>query len=168
MRKYYNKFVLIILISSINILNAGTLSEDAIQRGINDTCASYLSQIEASYNISGLNITFAHPEQPSLYPSLHISSKKYNNGNSIFSATLSPNDNFCYISTVVTTSINNQSCNNIAELRVESDPSLQAVNYANNDYIILTPADNSFQTILTNAGDNSCTMTETRMLWPGR
>ncbi len=28
--------------------------------------------------------------------------------------------------------------------------------------------DNTFQTILTSSGDYGCTITETRMMWPGR
>ena len=66
------------------------LAQDAQSRGINETCyTSYLGQIEESYDLNGLNITFAHPENPSeLFPSLHISSQKYNNGTSSFSATL--------------------------------------------------------------------------------
>ena len=168
MNRYLNKFIFLIFFISSHNINAEALSEDAIERGINETCSSYLRQIENVYEISGLNITFAHPEKPSIYPSLHISSKKYNNGSSTFSATLSPDKEYCYISTVVVTLVNNQSCNDIASLRVETDPSLKLSNFADGEYIIITPNDNSFQTILTNTGDNSCSMTETRMLWPGR
>ena len=66
---------------------SSTLAEEAINRGINPTCYNYLSQIETSYQLSGLNITFAHQDNPSSYPSLHISTQKYNNGSSSFSAT---------------------------------------------------------------------------------
>ena len=38
----------------------------------------------------------------------------------------------------------------------------------NGGFIILTPEDNSYQTILAYAGENACTMTEARMMWPGR
>jgi len=143
------------------------LSVDARDRGINETCYSYLSQIEESYNLNGLNITFAHPENPSALPSLHVSSQRYNNGSSTFSATLMPDDDYCYLSTVLITAINNQSCSEIAQLKEKSE-SLQLSSYADGAYIILTPSDNSYQTILTSSGEKNCTMTEARMIWPGR
>ena len=147
---------------------ASTLAEDAKNRGINETCSNYLEQIELSYSLNGLNITFAHPEKPSEFPSLHISSQKYNNGSSSFSATLSPDGEYCYLSTIITTAINNQSCLEISQLKVSNDENLQASNYGNGKFIILTPTDNAYQTILTSSGENSCTITESRMMWPGR
>ena len=54
------------LLLSLNIY-ASSLTDDAIKRGINETCTSYLGQIEKSYNLTGLNITFAHPENPSYF-----------------------------------------------------------------------------------------------------
>mgnify|MGYP003688467727 CR=1 FL=1 len=143
------------------------LSNDAIDRGINETCYSYLSQIEKSYNLNGLNITFAHPENPSTYSSLHVSSQRYNNGTSSFSATLSPDGEYCYLSTILVTTINNQSCSDIAQIKAENE-NLQFTSYADGEFIILTPKDNSYQTILTSADENTCTMTEARMMWPGR
>ena len=110
-----------------NIAISETLAIDAQERGINSTCADYLSQIEESYGLNGLNglnITFAHPSDPSLLPSLHISSKNYNNGSSTFSATLSPDGDYCYLSTVIVTSVNNQSCEDITSLKKEESPSL--------------------------------------------
>jgi len=151
-----------------NIAISETLAIDAQERGINSTCTSYLGQIEESYGLNGLNITFAHPSDPSLLPSLHISTKNYNNGSSTFSATLSPDGDYCYLSTVVVTSANNQSCEEITSLKKEESPSLKETTYADGVYTILTPPDNSYQLILTAAGENSCTMTETRMLWPGK
>jgi hypothetical protein len=151
-----------------NIAISETLVIDAQKRGINSTCISYLGQIEESYGLNGLNITFAHPSDPSLFPSLHISTKNYNNGSSIFSATLSPDGDYCYLSTVIVSSINNQSCKEITSLKKEESPSLNNTTYADGAYTILTPPDNSYQLILTITGENSCTMTETRMLWPGR
>jgi len=56
-----------------HIVIAATLSSEAQERGLNSTCVSYLGQIEESYDLNGLNITFAHPDDPSLYPSLHVS-----------------------------------------------------------------------------------------------
>ena len=151
-----------------NIAISETLAIDAQERGINSTCASYLGQIEESYGLNGLNITFAHPSDPSLLPSLHISTKNYNNGSSTFSATLSPDGDYCYLSTVVVTSVNNQSCEEITSLKKEESPSLKETTYADGVFTILTPPDNSYQLILTVTGENGCTMTETRMLWPGR
>ena len=151
-----------------NIAISETLAIDAQERGINSTCASYLGQIEESYGLNGLNITFAHPSDPSLLPSLHISTKNYNNGSSTFSATLSPDGDYCYLSTVVVTSVNNQSCEEITSLKKEESPSLNDTTYADGVFTILTPPDNSYQLILTVTGENGCTMTETRMLWPGK
>ena len=59
-----------------NIVIADTLSSEAQERGISATCSSYLGQLEESYDLNGLNITFAHPSDPSIYPSLHLSNKK--------------------------------------------------------------------------------------------
>jgi len=147
---------------------ASSLANEAKDRGINETCYTYLGQIENSYKISGLNITFAHPENPSEFPSLHISSQKFNNGSSSFSATLMPDDEYCYLSTVLVTSVNNQSCSEIVQIKSENDQNLKVSIYADGNYTILSPPDGSFQAIFTSLSDNSCTMTETRMMWPGR
>ena len=168
MKKYINKIILIIFLSLSSGAFALSLSEDAIERGVNETCASYLSQIEKSYNLNGLNITFAHPENPALLPSLHISSQKYNNGSSTFSATLTPDEEYCYISTVLVTSVNNQTCSEISQIKLEKNSELQASSYADGDFTIITPKDNTYQIILTTQGETGCTMSETRMLWPGR
>jgi len=168
MKKYINKIILIIFLSLSSGAFALSLSEDAIERGVNKTCASYLSQVEKSYNLNGLNITFAHPENPSLLPSLHISSQKYNNGSSTFSATLTPDEEYCYISTVLVTSVNSQTCKEISQLKLEINPGLQVSSYANGDFTIITPQDNTYQIVLTSQGEAGCAMTETRMLWPGR
>ena len=154
------------LITTIAI--SETLTIDAQERGINSTCASYLGQIEESYGLNGLNITFAHPSDPSLLPSLHISTKNYNNGSSTFSATLSPDGDYCYLSTVIVTSVNNQNCEEITSLKKEESPSLNDTTYADGAFTILTPPDNKYQLILTTSGENGCMMTETRMLWPGK
>ena len=168
MKQYTKKIIgIVFLLLSINIY-ALSLSEDAIERGISETCASYLNQVEKSYNLSGLNITFAHPENPALLPSLHISSQKYNNGSSIFSATLTPDEEYCYISTVLVTSVNNQTCSEISLLKLEINPELLTSSYADGDFTIITPKDNTYQIILTTQGETGCAMTETRMLWPGR
>ena len=168
MKQFNNKFLgIVFLLLSINVY-ASSLYDEATERGINETCSSYLSQIEKSYNLNGLNITFAHPEDPSLLPSLHISSQKYNNGSSTFSANLTPDEEYCYLSSVLVTSINNQTCSEISQLKQEVNPELQMSSYSDGDFTIITPKDNSYQIILTSQGENGCTMTETRMLWPGR
>ena len=153
---------------SANIVIAATLAIDAQERGINSTCSSYLSQLEKSYDLNGLNITFAHPSDPSLYPSLHVSSKKYNNGSSVFSATLSPDGEYCYVSTVNITSVKTQSCSDITTLKVAEDSTLKVSNYSDGDYTIITSEENSYQIILISNGEQSCMMTEARMMWPGR
>ena len=151
-----------------NIVIAATLSSEAQERGINSTCVDYLGQIEESYDLNGLNITFAHTSNPSLYPSLHLSSKKYNNGTSIFSAALSPDGEHCYVSTVHVTQVNTQNCNDITMLKVAEDPTVNVTIYADGDYSIITPENNTYQLILVDNGENSCTLTESRMMWPGR
>ena len=167
--EYYLKLLLITIFTLItNIVIASSLTNEALERGINSTCASYLGQLEETFDLNGLNITFAHLSDPSLYPSLHLSAKKYNNGNSVFSATLSPDGEYCYLSTVVVTSINSQNCNDITMLRIAEDSTLKTTIYAEGDYSIITPEDNSYQIILISNGEQSCTMTESRMMWPGR
>ena len=151
-----------------NIVIAATLASDAQERGINSTCSSYLSQLEESYDLSGLNLTLAYPSDPSLYPSMHVSSKKYNNGSSVFSTTLSPDGEYCYVSTVHVTEVNTQNCNDISSLKVAEDSTLKVTTYADGDYSIITPEDNTYQLILINNGEQSCTMVESRMMWPGR
>ena len=151
-----------------NIVIAASLSSEAQERGISATCSSYLGQLEKSYDLNGLNITFAHLDDPSLYPSLHLSTKKYNNGSSVFSATLSPDGEFCYVSTVHVTQVNTQNCNDITMLKVAEDPTVNVTIYADGDYSIITPENNIYQLILVNNGENSCTLTESRMMWPGR
>jgi len=165
-----NKLKIVLLIALLFSISthAESLFEAAKNRGINETCALYLSQIENTYNLQGLNMTFAHPENPSLFPSLHITSQKYNNGTTTFSATLNPNKDFCYLSTIHITSVNNQSCQEVSKLKVEANPNLQVNNYADGNYTIITPLDRSYQIILTILGEKGCTINETRMIWPGK
>ena len=166
---YLIKLIILTLSGLItNIAISETLAIDAQERGINSTCASYLGQIEESYSLNGLNITFAHLSDPSLLPSLHISTKNYNNGSSTFSATLSPDGDYCYLSTVIVTSVNNQNCEEITSLKKEESPSLNDTTYADGVFTILTPPDNKYQLILTTSGESGCMMTESRMLWPGK
>ena len=167
MRQYFKKIIpTVFLLLSVSVY-ASSLSDDAIERGINETCSSYLNQIEKSYNLNGLNTTFAHPENPGLLPSLHILSQKYNNGSSIFSATLVPDEEYCYLSTVIVTSVNNQTCSEITQLKFEANQELEVSSYADGDFTIITPKDNGYQIILTTISETGCTITETRMLWPG-
>ena len=151
-----------------NIVIAESLSSEAQERGISATCSSYLGQLEESYDLNGLNITFAHPSDPSLYPSLHVSNKKYNNGSSVFSASLSPDGEYCFVSTVNVTEVNTQNCNDISILKVSEDSTVKVTVYADGDYSIITPENNTYQLILINNGEQSCTMVESRMMWPGR
>jgi len=151
-----------------NIVVADTLANEAQARAINSVCSSYIGQLSENYDLNGLNITFAHSNEPSLYPSLHLSSKKYNNGTSIFSATLSPDGEYCYVSTVHVTQVNTQNCNDITMLKVAEDPTVNVTIYADGDYSIITPENSAYQLILVDNGENSCTLTESRMMWPGR
>ena len=167
MDNYFLKSLSLLLLFCSFCTYGSNLSDDAIVRGVNETCSSYLSQIEKSYNLNGLNITFAHPDNPIEYPSLHVSSQKYNNGTSSFSATLIPDGEYCYVATLLVTAINNQSCSEIAQVRVKNE-NLKMSSYADGEFIILTPNDNSYQTILTTASENACTMTESRMMLPGK
>tara|TARA_B110000008_G_C16767383_1_gene483163 strand:+ start:146 stop:649 length:504 start_codon:yes stop_codon:yes gene_type:complete len=167
MFKYHFKSLALILLFSSLSVNGSNLSNDSKKRGINEACYNYLSEIEKSYNLNGLNITFAHPEAPSEFPSLHISSQKYNNGSSSFSATLTPDGDYCYLSVIFVTAINNQTCSEIAKIKTETE-NLQLTSYADGGFIILTPDDNSYQTILTSSSEKSCMITESRMMWPGK
>ena len=167
MDNYFLKSLSLLLLFCSFCTYGSNLSDDAIVRGVNETCSSYLSQIEKSYNLNGLNITIAHPDNPIEFPSLHVSSQIYNNGTSSFSATLIPDGEYCYVATLLVTAINNQSCSEIAQVRVKNE-NLKMSSYADGEFIILTPNDNSYQTILTTASENACTMTESRMLWPGK
>jgi hypothetical protein len=168
MKQNIKKIAILAFLSiSINAY-ALSLTNDAIERGVSETCTSYLSQIEKSYNLNGLNITFAHPEVAALLPSHHLSSQKYNNGSSTFSATLIPDEEYCYLSTVLVTSVNNQTCVEITQLKSEANSELLISRYAEGDFTIITPKDSTYQIILTTQGETGCTITETRMQWPGR
>ena len=168
MKRYLKLLIITIFTLITNIVIASTLTNDALERGINSTCASYLGQLEESFDLNGLNITFAHPSDPSLHPSLHLSSRKYNNGSSVFSATLSPDGEYCYVSTVIVTELNTQNCKDLMTLKIAEDSTLKTTIYAEGDYSIITPEDSSYQIILISNGEQSCTMTESRMMWPGR
>ena len=168
MKRYFKILLITIFTLITNIVVASTLTNDAIERGISSTCASYLGQLEESFDLNGLNITFAHLSDPSLYPSLHLSSRKYNNGSSVFSANLSPDGEYCYVSMVNVTQVNTQNCNDITMLKVAEDSTLNVTIYADGDYSTITPQDDSYQLILISSGDQSCTMVESRMMWPGR
>ena len=72
--KAYLKLISIFSILLFSSQSFSSLAVDAQDRGINETCNEYLSQIENSYGINGLNLTFAHPKNSSSLPSLHVSS----------------------------------------------------------------------------------------------
>ena len=153
---------------SFSRIFASTLSIEAELRGINSTCLAHFSQLEDYYDLNGLNITFAHPADPSNHPSLHTSSKKFNNGSSFFATTLSPDSEFCYVSVNKLSVINNQSCNDIAQARLAEDSTIIIKTYAEDSYIHLYPESNKYQLILVPTGDFSCAMAESQMLWPGK
>ncbi len=167
MKNFVFYFCISCLFISINT-SAGSLSEEAQSRGINSTCHTYLSQLENSYDLNGLNITFAHPDNPSIHPSLHTSAQKFNNGSSFFATTLSPDNEYCYVSAIKLSVIKNQSCNEIVEVRLNEDPTLQINQYGDGSYVHIVPSSNQYQTILVSTGETSCTLTESQMLWPGK
>jgi SOS-response transcriptional repressor LexA len=81
---------------------------------------------------------------------------------------LSPDGEYCYVSTVNVTEVNTQNCNDISILKVSEDSTVKVTVYADGDYYLITPEDNTYQLILINNGEQSCTMVESRMMWPGR
>jgi hypothetical protein len=147
---------------------ASSLADDARNRGINETCSNYLSQVDESFDLNGFNITFAHPEEPSKLSSHHISMQKYNNASSVFSATLTPDGESCNHSTVLVTSVNDKTCLEIAKQKKEIDSTLQPSSYADGGFITLTSSTNNFQIILISSDEKSCTIVEARMIWPGK
>ena len=153
---------------SFSRIFASTLAIEAELRGINSNCLTHLTQLEGYYDLNGLNITFAHPADPSNHPSLHTSSKKFKNGSSFFATTLSPDSEFCYVSVNMLTVINNQSCNDIAQARLDEDSTINIKTYAEGSYIHIYPESNKYQLILISLGESSCTMVESQMLWPGK
>jgi hypothetical protein len=66
------------------------------------------------------------------------------------------------------TVINNQSCNDIAQARLDEDSTINIKTYAEGSYIHLYPESNKYQLILVPTGDFSCAMAESQMLWPGK
>lgn len=157
-----------VLALMINVVTLGGLTKEAELRGINPTCLTYLKQIEESLNLNGLNLTFAHPSKPLLYPSLHSTAKKYNNENSFFAATLSPNGDECYVSTVISTVFNNRSCQDIIQAKLNKDSTLQVTPYRDGTYTHVAPKSSAYQLILISAGELSCSMTKMQMMWPGK
>ena len=153
---------------SFSRIFASTLSIEAELRGINSTCLAHFSQLEDYYDLNGLNITFAHPADPSNHPSLHTSSKKFKNGSSFFATTLSPDSEFCYVSVNKFTVINNKSCSDIVQARLDEDSTINIEIYAEDSYIHIYPESNEYQLILVPIGDSSCALAETQMLWPGK
>ncbi len=168
MKKFFIFSITVFLVMGYNIAFANTLTSEAESRGINIACLSHLVEIESYHNLDGLNITFAHPTEPSNYPSLHTSNKKYNNGSSFFTTTLSPESDFCYVSINKVAVINDQSCSNIAQTRLDEDSTLIVETYAEGSYIHISPESSEYQLILIPIGDSSCAMSESRMLWPGK
>jgi hypothetical protein len=149
-----------------NLSYAGTLAEEATLRGINPVCQSHLEEVENSYNLNGLNLTFFHQSEPSAYPSFHSSTEKFENGASFFATSLSPDSDKCYISIIKTTIVNNQNCVAILKARLDNDSTLQATSYGDGNYVHIYPESGAYQMLLVDIGVNACAMTETRMMWP--
>ena len=168
LKKYILCTIIVLLALNFSRVFANTLTGEAENRGINSTCLSHLTQLEDYYDLDGLNITFAHPADPSNYPSLHTSNKKYNNGSSFFATTLSPDSEFCYVSVNKFTVINNKSCSDIVQARLDEDSTINIEIYAEDSYIHIYPESNEYQLILVSTGDSSCAIAESQMLWPGK
>jgi hypothetical protein len=144
-----------------------TLAEEAALRGINSVCQSHLEELEVSYKLKGLNLTFFHDIDPDAYPSFHTSTEKFYNGASFFATTLSPDGEYCYISIIKTTIVNDQNCTAIVQARLKNDPSIQAISYGDGNYIHVYPESGIYQMLFIEIGKNTCAITETRMMWPG-
>ncbi|MCS5591949.1 MAG: hypothetical protein NZ775_05460 [Gammaproteobacteria bacterium] len=166
------RLLLATIIGSLTLLNnaasAGGLAEEATLRDINPVCQSHLEQVENSYNLNGLNLTFFHDTDTKSYPSFHTSTEKYENGASFFATTLSPDGEMCYISIIKTTVVNNQNCVAILKARLDNDPTLQATSYGDGNYVHIYPESGVYQMLLVDIGENACAITETRMMWPGK
>jgi len=146
---------------------AGSLAEEATLKAVNPVCQSHLEQVEDSYNLNGLNLTFSHPNEPSAYPSFHTSTERYENGASFFATSLSPDGELCYISIIKTTVVNNQNCEAILKARLDNNPTLQATPYDDGNFVHIYPESGVYQMLLVDIGVNACAITETRMMWPG-
>ena len=57
MNAHFFRFLSLFMLFCSLYVNGSNLSNDARDRGINETCSSYLSQIEKTYSLNGLNIT---------------------------------------------------------------------------------------------------------------
>jgi len=151
----------------VNTAFAGKLTEEAALRGINSVCQSHLKEVDDSYNLKGVTLTFYHDTDPDAYPSFHTSTEKFENGASFFATTLSPDGESCYISIIKTTIVNNQKCTTIIRARLDNNPSIQVISYGDGDYIHIYPESGTYQMLLIEIGENACAITETRMMWPG-
>lgn len=163
--KYFVSIFLSLILS--NSVLAASLTEEAVSRGVNPNCITHLNNIEKSFGLNGLNVTFAKPEETKTHPSLHTSTKHFNNGATIFSSTLFPNGESCDVSIVLSTIINNQSCDDITQSRIAADATLKVTKYAEGTYTHIYPESNAYQLVLVATGEQSCVMTESRMMWLG-
>ena len=154
------------LIANMGI--AASLSSDAQERGINPTCLKYLEQIEVTNQLTGLTLTSIYNSNPSLNPSLHIRASKLKNAVSLFSTTLSPDGEFCYVSVTATTLSKVNSCKEITETRLIENPNLKVTYYADGDYTLISRENDNYSVILIDVSESSCFMTETQMQWPGK
>ena len=151
-----------------NIAISTTLTEEANKIGINSTCATYLGHLEESYNLSGLTLTSAHQNNPSLNSSLHIKIAKFSDGATLISTTLSPDGEFCDISFTRSTHTNISSCAEVIDNRLSEDQMLKANSLLDGNYHIINRENDNFTIILIDTGKKSCMYTETQMMWPGR
>ena len=152
---------IIILIFS-GFVYAGSLADEAKSKGINEVCQTHLEEIDSVYNLNGLNLTFYSDNEPSLHPSLHTSTKKYKDGASFFSASLSPDGDKCYISIINTAVSSNKTCSIIVDARLQKTPSLKVISYS--DYLFVYSESNSDQSLFVDIGKEACAITDIRMM----
>ena len=168
MNHLFRLIVLTLGVLIANIAISSTLTEEANKIGINSTCATYLGQLEKSFNISGLTLTSAYQTNPSLNSSLHTKIAKFSDGATFISITLSPDGEFCDISITSSTHTNISSCAEIIDNRLSEDQMLKANSLLDGNYHIINRENDNFTIILIDTGKKSCMYTETQMFWPGR
>ena len=151
-----------------NIAISSTLTEEANKIGINSTCATYLGQLEESFNLSGLTLTSAYQTNPSLNSSLHTKIAKFSDGATFISTTLSPDGEFCDISITSSTYTNISSCAEIIDNQLSEDQMLKVNSLFDGNYHIINRENDNFAIVLIDTGKKSCMYTETQILWPGR
>ena len=168
MNHFFRIIVLTLGCLIANIAISSTLTEEANKIGINSTCATYLGQLEESFNLSGLALTSAYQTDPSLNSSLHTKIAKFSDGATFISTTLSPDGEFCDISITSSTHTNINSCAEIIDNRLSEDQMLKVNSLLDGNYHIINRENDNFSIVLIDTGKKSCMYTETQMFWPGR